>query len=104
MYDDFMAGMNYGVAPRTQQTQQQGVAYNTSGRLVQGRVIQVSKPTAYNKTPQIYMVNQYGDTAELWANGDTFIRPVNGEVHKMRYPSRPYAIKQLTARGWALKQ
>jgi len=103
MYDDFMAGMNYGVAPSAQR-QPQGQAYNTSGRRVQGRIIQVSKPTSYNKTPQIYMINQYGDTAELWANGDVYIRPVNGEVNKMRYPSRPFAIKQLTERGWVLKQ
>jgi hypothetical protein len=99
MYDDFMSGMNYGsVKPPVAQQQ-----YTNTTRQVQGRVVQVRKPMDYNKTPQIYMKNRYNDIAELWANGNVFIRSTeDNSVRKMRYPSRPEAIRTLTRKGWTI--
>ena len=98
MYDDFLSGMNYGVRREPQQVQ-----YTSSQRQVRGKIVPVSKPATYNKTPQIYMINQYNDVAELWANGDAFLRYASGRVDKMRFPSRPYAIRNLSEKGWVLK-
>lgn len=101
MFDDFWAGMNYGQSPR-QQTSNTG--YATSQRNVQGRVVQVRKPIEYDKRPQIYMIDQYGNIAELWANGKVYIKKTDNSVEKMTFPSRPFAIRKLMARGYRERQ
>ena len=107
MFDDFWTGYNYG---RTPDGQLQGRSYvkqspSTQQEYVQYRknkIIQQMKPGVYDKSKLIKMQGPSGEQGEVYANGKMYIINPGGKAQVRTFPSRPFAIKYMQARGWVL--
>jgi len=83
--------------PLQRQQYTQTTATRGSGRIVQSR-----RPTTYNTKEFLYMQSQYGELAALKGDGSVMIKQADGSTSKRSFPSRPYAIRKMSERGWQL--
>jgi len=101
MYDDFMSGYNFGSTPR--QNNVVKFSESTQQMAAGDRVKRDQKvPSVYNTTKYIRMTGPLGEQGEIYANGKMYIIIGTGKGKVRTFPSRPYGIKYMQKKGWAL--